>query len=426
MIHRVSSYGVTVLLSILWLSGCARKDEARRTIPGSVQGQPAPTSPAPSKSAQPTLEDLNSAQRAVRAAPRDGRARFDLGLIQVALGQVPEGVESLRKAARLSPHSLAPDAYLEHIYQQAGYLDWEVEALRHLAALHSPDPNVYLRLAQIYGQLQWLEPAGPVLKQALKLSPEAPDIQREMAHFEFEGGKTQEAIARLQALHRRDVHDPFAASLLTQYLVTVNRVAEAEAVVRETLRLNPDNVKLKLLLAHTLEIGNRPDVLPEAVSLAQDVLRTSPDNVEAYVWLARADERLQQHDEAQRAYEAVVRLDPTFENVALKLGQIYLHAGKTSEGERLVHLYQKLNINSIAYGVAIDHVRHHYTDPAGHTVMADWYTRTKEYGKAITEYKQALQLRPMDGSTRAKLLATLVAGGRTREANRMRTTPDNR
>jgi cytochrome c-type biogenesis protein CcmH/NrfG len=418
---------------LLLLCSCRNRDQAPQAVVEPTPASPAvaPLAPAPSStpapapdstSSLPTSADLSAAQKAVRNAPRSGEARFKLGVIQVALGQTADGVNSLREAARLLPDSPVPDAYLERIYQQAGYIDWELDALRHLVAIHSRDPLVYLRLAQIYSQLNWQEPAGPAIRKALELSPDSPDVQREMATYEFDTGQTHAAIKRLEDMHKRDPKDALATSLLAQYLLTLNGDAEAEAALRETLRLVPDNVKLKLLLAHTLEHANRSDALPEAAALAQDALKTSPRNVEAYAWLAEADERLGRRDEAQRAYQAAADIDPTFENVALKLGRIDLHAGNRAEGERLSHLYQMLNTNSITYGVARDYVHHHFNDPKGHIAMGDWYVKIKAYASAISEYKEALRLRPADPSTRSKLLATLTAAGRTREAQRLRST----
>ena len=376
----------------------------------------------PPSAARPvTHQDLDAALQAVRAAPRSSPAYLRLGDTYLALGQVADGANALRRAAALDPQSQPPLLALAGLYKQTeGYEDRECSVLRRLVALRTQNPVVYLRLGQIYLELNWLQPARPLLETSLKLDPNSTVGQLEMAHYMFQSGNPNQAISRMQAIHRRAADDTVAANLLGQYYLATHNYPAAETVLRETLRLQPSDRDLQVELAFVLMQQNRPEVLREAIALLQRVIASGQRQVEAYTWLGRIYENQNRTDEAVASYQHAVQLQPSFENVSMALGRLYMRQGKKQEGERLVHFYQEIKQNSADHALARELLAQHPNAAAAHARVAEWYTRLKEYPNAVIEWKRVLELRPGDASARRQLIATLSAMGRVTEARALR------
>ncbi|MCW3055345.1 MAG: Tetratricopeptide repeat [Chthonomonadales bacterium] len=408
--------GVVCLLA---LSGCSHP-AAVRMRPTSP---PPPPVASPSAAPQVTQQDLDAALAAVRAAPRSSAAYLRLGDIYMALGLAADGANALRRAAALDPQSEPPLLALARLYKEMGrYEDRESKVLLRLIALHTQNALVYLRLGQIYMGLNWLEPARPLLEKSLKLNPNSTAGQIEMAHYLFLRGNANQAISQLQTLHIKAANDVVVANLLGQYYLAMHNYTAAETALRETLHLQPADRDLEVELAFVLMQQNRPAVLPEAIALLQGVAASGRRQVEAYTWLGRIYENQNRTAEAITSYEKAVQLQPSFENVSMALGRLYLRQGKKQEGERLVHFYQQIKQNSADYALARELLAQHPDDANAHAKVAGWYMRMKEYPNAISEWKKVLELRPGDAPARQQLITALSGTGRVTEAQELHTS----
>src|ERR1041385_6918487 len=123
-----------------------------------------------------------------------------------------------------------------------------------------------------------------------------------MAHYLFLSGNTNQAISQLQVRHRKAADDVVVTNLLGQYYLAVHDFRAAEAVLRETLRLQPSDRDLQVELAFVLMQQNRPEVLSEAIALLSGVLASGQRQVEAYTWLGRTYENQNRTEEAITAY----------------------------------------------------------------------------------------------------------------------------
>lgn len=423
MIHvvwrrNVPEWGVVCLLA---LCSCSHPAEVRTRA--ASPSDPSPPVALPSVARQVTSQDLDAARQAVHASPRSSAAYLRLGDAYLGLGQVADGANALRRAAELDPQSQPPLVALARLYKEAGgYEDRECIVLRRLISLKTQNSLIYLRLGQIYLGLNWLKPAQHLLETSLKLEPNSTAGQIEMAHYLFDSGNANQAVSRMQAIHRKAADNAVAADLLSQYYLALHTYPAAEAVLRETLRLQPSDRDLQVELAFVLMQQNRPEVLPEAVALLQAVIASGQRQVEAYTWLGRIYENQNRLEDAMAAYQKAVQLQPSFENVSIALGRLYLKKGKTQEGERLVHFYQEIKKNSADYSFARELLPQHPNDAAAHARVAGWYMRLKEYPNAVMEWKRVLEMRPGDASARQQLIAALKAMGRVTEAKDLRSS----
>src|SRR5579862_7685334 len=315
--RNVPAWGIVCLLA---LCGCLHPAEVRT----SAVSPPSPPPPAaPPSVARPVArQDLDAARQAVRSAPRSSAAYLRLGDAYLALGEVAEGANALRRAAELDSQSQPPLLELARLYKESGrYQDRECNVLRRLIALRTQDSVVYLRLGQIYLDLNWLASSKPLLETSVKLDPNSTAGQIEMAHYHFQTGNANLAISQMRAVHSKVVDDTVAANLLGQYYLAMHNYPAAEAVLRETLRLQPSDRDLQVELAFVLIQENRPEVLLEAIALLQGVIASGKRQVEAYTWLGRIYENQSRTEEAVAAYQKAVQLQPSFENVSQALGR---------------------------------------------------------------------------------------------------------
>ncbi|CEK19793.1 tetratricopeptide repeat protein [Chthonomonas calidirosea] len=379
-----------------------------------------PEAPAP-----PTLQDFHKAYQQLQQHPKDPTALMRYGEMALAVGKVAEGVRALLKAARVAPHAQAPFVFLARLYQDAGYTDLEIEALRHLVSLKTKDPNVYLRLMEIYLELHWLELIPPILQTVKRLSPHNPDVSFLEAHYLFETGHTQQAIRILQHLFAQHPQDEDIAFYLTSYLTAAEQLPEAEQTIRVALQHSPASARLQLLLAYTLERIGDPKSFPEALALSKNALQTAlaqkrSDLVaEAYYREGKAYLLLGQTQDALTAFQQSYQTNPAFEDVAFQLGRLKVREGDRAGGTKLIHFYETIKNNSISYGTARDLVNSHFADPVSHLRMAKWYMRLGIYNDAVVEYKEALRLRPSDKRALEGLKGALLAMGRRTEAHQI-------
>ncbi len=335
------------------------------------------------------------------------------------MGRLRDGVRELREAARKDPNSEEPYQALAQVFKYAGYLDREVEALEHLRALGTRDPAVYLRLASIYSNLNWMDRVGPVVRQALSVAPQSLPAQTEMAQYLFLKGDTQGAIKQAQDAVRAHPEDQHATSLCAQYLMTLNRFDEAEVMLRDYLKRQPDNRAISLLLANNFV--RRPDKtrLVEAIALLNRVLKQGAPGAEPFAWLGRAYDRMGKVPEAIAAYEACYKQEPNFESVAYSLGQLYIRSGRTQEGAKLIAFHTQVDKNTTAFSNAREGVGVSPLSPEAHRKVAEWYTRLGAYPKAIVEYRRILELRPGDQAAKLALRKALIATHRNSEARQV-------
>ncbi len=425
-------------LLALFYSGCAPSAPIGLSSSRSTSQVPARFSPkepqtlkpplqinAPRPVSPPTPEDLQRAYHELQQHPKDPEALIRYGEIALALGKISAGTQALLKAARIAPSSQAPFAFLARLYQDAGYTDLEMRALQHLVSLRSTDPNVYLRLIEIYLELHWLPFIPPILHTVKTLAPNSTKVSFLEARYLFEVGHTQQAIRILQRLFAQNPQDEDIAFYLTSYLTAAEQLPAAEQTIRMAVQHNPSSARLQLLLAYTLERMGNPASFPEALSLSQNALKTAlaqgrSDLVaEAYYREGKAYLLLGQTQNALTAFQQSYQANPAFEDVAFQLGRLKMREGDRAAGTKLIRFYETIKNNSIRYGTARDVVSEHITDPTAHLRMARWYMRLGIYNDAVVEYKEALRLHPNDKTALKGLEGALLAMGRRTEAHQI-------
>ncbi len=147
-------------------------------------------------------------------------------------------------------------------------------------------------------------------------------------------GRVAESRALLEEVERRDPQAVEAAELSlvlaeANVLKAEGRTSEALAAAERAAALQPDNPGVRATLAGLYtESGD----LPRAIEEYQAVLQDRPDDADLYVGLAGAYFAGRQLDDARRAFDEALRLDPN--NRRARIGRADVLAGLAAEASQ--------------------------------------------------------------------------------------------
>jgi len=157
------------------------------------------------------------------------------------------------------------------------------------------------------------------------------------------------------------------------------------AYLEKAVEIEPDSVFLKKELA--LEHLQKKET-GEALVLIEDILAREPEDVEALILYGRIMQERDNREKARQAFEKVISLDRSRENVFLLLGRIYLDEENDSEALRV---FQTL-------------VEQHPRSYAGHYFLGKLYVRQNRFEAAEEAFKKALEIEPALLEPRFELL----------------------
>ena len=88
--------------------------------------------------------------------------------------------------------------------------------------------------------------------------------------------------------------------------------------------------------------------------------------------------------EAEGELERVAAADARFSNVLWHLGRLYLRQGRVAEGKKLVHVFESMHANALAFETALEQLEARPQDPALHHRLAVFHLQSGELPQANT------------------------------------------
>ncbi len=245
----------------------------------------------------------------------------------------------------------------------------ETAALDHyrLALTTALTPETALAAGRLLARRQEWAEADRWLQEALKAAPQDPQIlwadEEALAHLRA----FDRAIERMKALAEIDPSNPLYLRREGELLLEAGRRAEAQAILRRSAQLAPQDPKLHLDLAEAYRAQGLYD---DALTHAQEAVALAPKNRTARrllagvqlisgrpalalatadqglhddasdldLWRIRADasRKLDRVDDLVYSLTAVVRLDPSDADARLELARLDAAAGRLDEAWKLV------------------------------------------------------------------------------------------
>jgi tetratricopeptide (TPR) repeat protein len=262
----------------------------------------------------------------------------NLGFAALKLDNVPEGIRALQEAVKLDSSDrqtrarLAMTLYASSQYPEAakefaalgdavygdpgmayawGYslvkTNQSKQAVIVLDNLMSHDlpPEVLVSVGDLYGVLEFYEPALKAYRKALE---EGPQIEK--------------------------LHYKMGAAL-----IRLDRMAEAVTELREALKQTPNDMDVQYNLAYALLQTSQKD---QALALLQTVTTKEPDHPQAQYELGKALLEEGKLQDAVPHLEMAAKLDPGRDYVHYQLQLAYRRLGRTAEADNELNVYREI------------------------------------------------------------------------------------
>lgn len=236
---------------------------------------------------------LDMAARAFEEADKlganDPGFRLAYAELREQLGQLDAAEAQYRQAVRREPTSGAVRARYGAFLMRQGKLDLAEQELTQSVPLPGAE-DAHLHLARLYLLERRLDEVVPHLEAGLRQNPDSLALKEAQAEWQLLKGRPAEADELTLQLVRNNA--PWSSVQLVRggALLVLNRQLEAQAALREAVRLDPDLPDKLLRQAGTLAEYGRPHAALEALGQAL-VLR--PDWPEALASQQRIIEQAQ-------------------------------------------------------------------------------------------------------------------------------------
>ncbi|MFP5234564.1 MAG: tetratricopeptide repeat protein [Acidobacteriota bacterium] len=300
-------------------------------------------------------------------------------------------------------------------FEQQGKLTDAATAWRKLSEAQPDNPEPYAHLGLIAAREQNYAQAAQFDRKALRLNPHLPAIRLNLGLALFKAGDLKGAIPEFIPLLKAAPPESDQAQSLRILLgmshYGLEQFAQAAPLLREAARRDPQNLPLRMALAHSClwskqyqcvldtyhEILTLNAESAEADMLAGEALdelqdragataqfraaeKANPKEPEVHFGLGYLLWAQRQYDEAEREFKLELENDPAHAQSMLYLGDLYMQSNRPEQAEPLLR-------KAIAL------------DPSlwrAHLDLGIVDTEAKRYSEAIAELETAAKLNPAE------------------------------
>ncbi len=329
-------------------------------------------------------------KKAVAAAPDSMEAKYNLAVVDEAMGQFDEAASLLRElllksdhpGGKLDEHETNNRAiFLERlgtVYREQNKTKPAVDTFHQMTELTDElAARGFQQIIETYRDAHDWTAATEAAREGVKRLPNDRNLQMALAQQEADGGKPDEAIARVRAmLDGKPADDREVWINLAQMYSRVRRFSEAEKAVAHALELSQkpeERVFVNFLAGSVYERQKKYD---EAEAYFRKVLTDDPRNATAlnYLGYMLADHGTRL-EEALTMVRKAVALDPQNGAYLDSLGWAYYRLGRYEEAEAALRkAMERLD-----------------SDPTVHEHLGEAYQKTNRLKLAVTEWERSLE-----------------------------------
>ncbi|MEX0747496.1 MAG: tetratricopeptide repeat protein [Rhodothermales bacterium] len=285
-------------------------------------------------------------EAALQADPEYPGAHMNKGINLVRQGALREAIEEFRKEEAIKPNS---SMYLElgKTYAKLGSADSAALAYEQAIALDTTNASALMWVGQLYEELGDVDKALAYSRRGAKLRPENLDYKYLIGSLLFRMGEVEEALSNLkpvadertwhhgaqyntaQALLRTG--DEKAAQVYLEKAEMAQKMQQAINEAKEAINRDPDDVRnwIKLGDAH-----RNAKMYDRAVDAFKVAVAYDPANLSLQMNLATLILESGDSAEAARRYRAILQIDSTVTDAWLNLGAAYGNAGNHEEARK--------------------------------------------------------------------------------------------
>jgi tetratricopeptide (TPR) repeat protein len=372
--------------------------------------------------------------RVAELKPEDPAAQVRAASLYLLAGRYQEARDRAEAALEVD-HT---DAYAHLVLAQAltGLHDpaRSEAALRDAVRLapNAPEPHVAL------GSAHWaagrVAEAETALRHAVALGPQHVQANRALALLLMATGRPGEAEPLWRVVAASPDGFPFA---LVDYLVTRNRLAEAQRVLADLVARDATREAARVRLAAVQYAENQREAAHETL---RAVLSDTPRSVAALLLQARFFQVEQRLDEALRAAQAATAADPTHAQAAVVEGEIHAALGDEMRAVGAFETALKLNPADASPSLAMARVRMRHghareaveaaerarlarpDDLAPYLVLIEALANAGQRAQAMEQVHAAIARWPKFAMLHVQLGMLQVADGQSEQARRSLST----
>jgi len=228
---------------------------------------------------------------------------------------------------------------------------------------------------------------------------------------EFEATGRGELAAQSIESYRKaldiEPNSPVIMERLAEIEAKSQHIRDAVIQAQEALKIDPDNLEAHRLLAHiyvqTLGDINAGEVqtvnLSKATEEFKAILRIQPSDSYSALWLARLYRFQNQHDEAEKVLQGILKHEPDNEAALEQLSQLLIDEGRSQDAIDL--------LKQEAEGSA---------SPDVYDLLGSAFSQSKDFARAEDAYRKAVEGDPDDTGHLKGLAEALLSQDKYAEA----------
>jgi tetratricopeptide (TPR) repeat protein len=230
-------------------------------------------------------------EQAASQKPKEFRPAYYAAEALLAAGHLDKALPLFRTASELDPKSANAALGLARTMARKGDLDGSAQYFRRAS------PEAILELAAMYEQAGKRDHAVAIYREF----PENPAARERMGELLLEGGKTDEAVAQLEAAVAKSPTPANRYALAMAYNLN-KQYAKAEPLLAQVVAADPNNLNVRMTYARVLREQKKYG--PAAQEFFK-VAQAKPDSAEAWSDLAGMLILLEQYQQALVALDKV-------------------------------------------------------------------------------------------------------------------------
>ncbi len=302
----------------------------------------------------------------VKTNPDEDELRVMQARIYAKQNEPEKAIDVMKRLIKLRPDKVIYVSQLASYYVSQKRPN-DAEALLQQSIKDQPEnTDLKLALVEFIAKQHKLEDALSLLEQYSKAEPDNYKLRATLARFYLATNAPDKAIATYQYTIDKDIHGEGidARNRVVEILLKENKRPEAEALLKDVLKLEPENPDGLMARARLELIDNKPD---NAIADLRSILKNAPDAPQPLTLLAVAQERTGALNLALDTYKKI--LDKNGNDLAALLGaaRLDIQQNQLDEAQKLLE-----HARSLA-GTNVDVAR----------LLVDLYTRKQQWQQAL-------------------------------------------
>jgi tetratricopeptide (TPR) repeat protein len=292
------------------------------------------------------MEALVFLKKALKANPQRADIYLHMAQIAVDMGQFEQAIAHYRQILRLQPQNSDVLSKLADTFMMLGKPEEAIEVLKEEIRISPGSSNAHFTLGQAYLQQKQYQQARESYEAAINIEP---DFARayyglamvhsrlgnpDQAQAYTERFKTLKASDRQRSQQDKTQYDDFAVAQRRAAITYMDighmyldqgYANKAEYLLKQAVGLDPNNIMCIFELASLYNTNGAP---AKALQLYKKINQIHPNSPMNYYMIGIVSVRLEQFDDAEAAFNTVIRLTPKSSNGYRELAGLYLKTGK--------------------------------------------------------------------------------------------------